>query len=123
MENDQNLTGSGREKQIDSRSIGAVVIWGIAAIALSIFVCTYNNSPMVLGASSGVKILAIVTGSVFGLVGALIGNAIRKFALPDAFFTSGGMGQIIWTKLFWLCGPQLVGLGIGTILGCTLVLR
>jgi hypothetical protein len=100
----------------------AVIGWGIVALAFSIFMCTSNNSAMVLGASLGAKLLAVVAGFILGLIGALIGDAIRKFAHPDAVFTSGGMLQLIWIKLFWLCGPQLIGLGLGVALGCALVL-
>lgn len=124
MENNQNTAHDGEELQPSvPRIIKVATGWGIAAIAISIVVCTYNNSAMVLGASSGAKFLAIIVGSILGLVGAVAGDAIRNFALPDAVFTSGGIGQIIWTKLFWLCGPQLIGLGIGVVFGCTLVLR
>lgn len=123
METNQNLTQTNDDQDTaDVQFSTAVIGWGIAAVVLAIFMCTFNNSAMVLGASFGAKFLAVIVGSVFGFVGALIGDAIRKFAHPDAVFTNGGMFQLIWTKLFWLCGPQLVGLGIGVALGCSLVL-
>ena len=53
----------------------------------------------------------------------LIGDAIRKFAHPDAVFTGGGMLSLIWIKVFWKVGPQVIGLFIGVMLGCALVLR
>jgi hypothetical protein len=124
MESNENLTnnddhdaeGSGPEIN------GAIIGWGIVALVLAILMCTFNNSAMVLGASFGAKFLAVIVGSVFGWVGALIGDAIRKFAHPDAVLTQGGMFHLIGIKLFWLCGPQLVGLGLGVALGCSLVL-
>lgn len=124
METNQNLTQIPDDQEASDMQISKAVIgWGIAAIALSIFMCVSNNSAMVLGASFGAKFLAVIVGSVFGLIGALVGDAIRKFAHPDAVFTNGGIFQLIWTKLFWLCGPQLVGLVVGSLLGCTLVLK
>lgn len=124
MDSNQNLTQTAEEQETsDVHFSKAAIGWGIFAIALSIFMCTSNTSAMVLGASFGGKLLAVIAGSILGLVGALLGDAIRKFAHPDAVFTNGGMFQLIWNKLFWLCGPQLVGLGLGVAIGCALVLR
>lgn len=124
MESNENLTHTNDGQQGSDLGVSKAVIgWGIAAVAFSIFMCTFNNSPMVLGAGFWAKFFAVIAGSVLGLIGALIGDAIRRFAHPDAFFTNGGMGHIIWTKLFWLCGPQLIGLAIGVVIGCALVLR
>lgn len=101
----------------------AIIGWTIAAIVLSILAITFNNSAMVLGAGFFMKFLAVVVGSVLGLIGALLGDAIRKFAHPDAVFTSGGLFQLVWIKMFWLLGPQLIGLVLGAFLGISLVLR
>jgi len=123
MDSNSNLTQATEQQETSGAQIsGAVVGWGIAALALAIAMCTFNNSAMVLGASFGAKALAVIVGAVFGFVGALIGDAVRKFARPDAIFTNGGMFQLIWNKLFWLCGPQLIGLGLGVALGCSIVL-
>ncbi|HBP1969509.1 hypothetical protein FA346_26250 [Pseudomonas aeruginosa] len=84
---------------------------------------TFNNSAMVLGAGFFMKFLAVIVGSVLGLIGALLGDAIRKFAHPDAVFTNGGLFQLVWIKVFWLLGPQLIGLVLGAFLGISLVLR
>ncbi|MDZ4194262.1 MAG: hypothetical protein U1D65_19935 [Pseudomonas sp.] len=101
----------------------AIIGWAIAAIVLSILAVTFNNSAMVLGAGFIMKFLAVVVGSVLGLIGALLGDAIRKFAHPDAVFTNGGLFQLVWIKVFWLLGPQLIGLVLGAFLGISLVLR
>lgn len=123
METNQNVTQAHDDQQpSDAQLPMAVIGWGIVAIALALFMCISNNSAMVLGASFGAKVLAVIVGSALGLLGALLGDAIRKFAHPDAVFTNGGMFQLIGIKLFWLCGPQLIGLGIGVALGCSLVL-
>lgn len=108
----------------DVPGLNPVIIgWAIAAIVLSILAITFNNSAMVLGAGFFMKFLAVIVGSVLGLIGALLGDAIRKFAHPDAVFTNGGLFQLVWIKVFWLLGPQLIGLVLGAFLGISLVLR
>ncbi len=67
--------------------------------------------------------LTILAGGVIGgLIGGGIGNALRKFACPDLFFTKGGMSGIIRLKLFWMVGPQLIGGGIGWLVGIHLLM-
>lgn len=101
----------------------AVIGWAIAAVVVSILIVVKNNSALVLGASTFAKVGAVMVGSVLGLIGALLGDAIRRFARPDAVYTRGGMLQLIWIKVFWLVGPQVVGLIGGIAIGCALVLR
>lgn len=101
----------------------SVILWSIAAFILAILMVTFTASPIVLSASFIAKFFAVVIGTPLGLIGALIGDAVRKFAHPDSFFTSGGFFQIIGTKLFWLCVPQLIGLIIGTAIGIALILN
>jgi hypothetical protein len=101
----------------------SLIIWGIAAVLLSILMITKNNASFVLAAGFFAKFFAFILGAAFGLGGAMIGDAIRRFALPDSFFTSGGIGSIIWTKVFWAIGPQVVGLVIGTALGIGIILH
>lgn len=102
--------------------LNSVIIWGIAAFVLSILMVSFNNSSMVINASIWLKIAAVIVGAPLGLVGALLGDAIRKFAAPDMYFTTGGMGQLIWLRIFWSIGPQSIGLLIGVALGCSLIL-
>lgn len=99
-----------------------VILWGVAALVLAILMCTFNNSPMVLRAGFFAKTFAVILGTALGLGGALIGDALRKFAHPDSVYTRGGFFHLIWIKVFWACGPQVIGLGIGVALGCSLVL-
>ena len=101
----------------------AIIGWGIAAFIMAIAFCTFNNSPLVLGASFFTKTCAVLLGTGLGLVGALIGSAIRNFVRPDSFYTTGGFFQILWIKVFWLCGPQTIGLAIGVAIGVVLVLQ
>lgn len=107
----------------NSELIQSAVIWGVAAFILAILSCTFNSSPMVLSAGFFAKLFAVIVGTAIGTAGALIGDSIRKFAHPDAVFTSGGMLSMIWIKVFWKVGPQIIGLVIGVMLGCGLVLR
>lgn len=107
----------------DSAPQKSTIIWAILSLIVAIFFVTNNTSPIVLGAGFFMKSLACLVGALTGWIGALLGDAIRKFAAPDAMFTSGGMGSIIKMKLFWLIGPQLVGLIFGALLGITLVLN
>ncbi len=97
--------------------------WGVAALVLGILSVTFNTSAMVLGAGLLAKCFAIVVGTVLGWIGAVVGDAIRKFAHPDAVFTSGGLLSLLWIKIFWRIGPQLIGLVAGVMVGCALVLR
>ncbi len=55
-------------------------------------------------------------------IGALIGDFLRRLALPDSFFTSGGMIDILKTKLFWAIGPQVIGIFIGGIIVGSIIL-
>jgi hypothetical protein len=97
-------------------------LWGGIAFLLAIVMVTHNNSAMVLGAGFFAKTFAVVVGTGLGTLGALLGDAIRRFALPDAFYTTGGMGSILKTKLFWMIGPQAIGVLVGVALGASLVL-
>lgn len=102
--------------------VKTAIIWGLVAIALSILLLTKNSSAMVLGASTWAKVGAFALSVPMGLAGALIGDAIRKFAAPDMIFTSGGMGSLFWQKVFWAIGPQSIGCVIGSVLGSAIVL-
>ena len=101
----------------------SILIWGVIAVILSILMVVNNTSPAVLGASFFGKFFGIIVGSIVGLIGALMGDGIRKFACPDSFFTTGGMSSIITTKLFWMIGPQSIGVFIGVALGIGIVLH
>ncbi|WP_276679880.1 hypothetical protein [Thalassolituus oleivorans] len=99
----------------------SIIIWGCVSTALALIMVTSNNSAMVLGASFGAKLLAFILGASLGVVGAILGDAIRRFAAPDIMLTSG-MGSLIWQKIFWRIGPQSIGCFIGISLGASLVL-
>lgn len=100
----------------------AIILWGISALVVALLVCN-NNSPMALSAGFFAKVLATLAGTALGLIGALLGNALRKFAAPDTVFTTGGFFKLIWIKVFWRIGPQVIGLIFGAAMGVGLVLR
>lgn len=123
-QNNENLQEAHEDEESNDLPVNPAVIgWGVAAAIFAILALTFNNSPLVLGAGFFAKFMAFLVGSLLGWIGALIGDAIRKFASPDAFYTSGGMASIVWTKLFWICGPQIIGLLAGVFIGITIVLR
>ena len=107
----------------DSFPVSTKVIgWGIAAIAFAIFAVTFNNSGMVLRAGFFGKAFAVLIGALLGWGGALIGDALCRFARPSAVFTQGGFFSLVFLKLFWIAGPQVIGLAIGVMLGISQVL-
>lgn len=107
----------------DTPNIPATLIgWGIASIALCIFMITFNNSYMVLGASFLAKAFAVIVGSILGFIGAVIGDFLRRLAMPTMTFTRGGFFSLLFIRLFWLIGPQVIGLFIGIAVGTGIVL-
>lgn len=115
---------SSRQEASELPSIcSPLIIWGAVALAVAVIFCTANNSVMVLGAGFFAKLLGILVGALFGWVGAIIGDALRKIAQPNAVLTSGGLLQLAGLKLFWKIGPQSIGVVLGVALGCVLVLR
>lgn len=105
-----------------SETLKSVLIWGTIALAISILMVTKNSSAMVLSASFMLKLWAVIVGTLIGLGGALAGDAIRRFALPAGFFTTGGMTSILRMRIFWAVGPQSIGVLLGVILGVSWVL-
>lgn len=125
MESDNELSNHEAKtpsQTINQELIGALIIWGMAAFAFALLGTVFNKSPQVLGASFIMKSFSILLGTGLGVIGALLGRAINQFVKPDFIQTQGGFFQILWVKLFWLCGPQLIGLVIGVGLGASLVL-
>jgi hypothetical protein len=110
-----------RRSQLDGK-VGGVVGWGIAALIISVIVLTFNTSPLVLGAGFFAKAFGIVLGTVLGTLGALLGDALRRFVMPSFTFTSGGFFSLLLIRIFWLVGPQMIGLLLGAIFGVSLPL-
>lgn len=41
--------------------------------------------------------------------GMSVGAFLRQWLMPDAIITSGGMGEQLKARIFWLIGPQCIG--------------
>jgi len=119
------MSQQGKNPQSGSNAGGispAMIGWGVAAAVLAIVSVTFNSSPMALSAGWIAKSMAVLVSAFLGWLGALAGDAIRKFARPDAVFTNGGMLSLIWIKVFWALGPQVIGLCVGVFFVCAIVL-
>lgn len=120
----KNPQSSVNKKGSNAGSISPEMIgWGVAATVMAIVSVTSNSSPMALGAGWFAKCVAVLLGAFLGWLGAMAGDAIRKFAHPDAFFTNGGILRLIWIKVFWAVGPQVLGLCVGVFFGGAIALR
>lgn len=121
---DENPLSSVDEADRSPSNISPFIIgWGVAAAVLAIVSVTFNTSSMILSAGWFAKCVAVLVGAVLGWLGAMAGDAIRKFAHPDAVFTNGGILRLIWIRVFWAVGPQVLGLCMGVFFGCAMVLR
>jgi len=59
--------------------------------------------------SGGSYILFFFT---FCFLGALIGDGMRRFAMPSFYFANG-MLDLLGKRLFWMVGPQFIGMIAG----------
>lgn len=100
-----------------------LLTWGAVSFIFAALFTFNNNSAMVLMASGLLKVVAVLVGTATGTLGAWIGEAIRRYALPDGFFTDGGITSILKTKLFWAIGPQFIGMFLGMSIGAAIVLK
>ena len=103
--------------------VPALIGWGIAALAFAIFITINNTSPLVTSASLGAKIFSVIVSTALGTAAALVGDFLRRAVMPSAVFTQGGFFQLLWIKVFWAIGPQVIGLLIGVFFGTALVLK
>ena len=68
---------------------------------------TASTSFQIVGATAG--IFAAVLFIPVGRLGWRCGDFLRKFALPDSVFVGGGFEGLIRQRLFWMVGPQTIG--------------
>ena len=79
----------------------SAIIWLIISIALSsAFMIFAQENPKIINSSLFTQLVIVTVGSILGLVGALIGYAIRQFAKPRTYVSSDGVIKIIKTKVF-----------------------
>lgn len=77
------------------------IIWLIISfIFIGSFIFFISSGPYVVRAGFFMKLLSVFAGTIAGFIGAMVGDLIRRFALPDAIFTTGGLSSIVGTKLF-----------------------
>ncbi|WP_406867162.1 hypothetical protein [Paraburkholderia fungorum] len=97
--------------------LGAV-LWMITALLIS-FMATGANMPPHTQHLALKFFFVWIAGTLLGIVGVRISNALRRAAKPDIIITSGGLQGMLGAKIFWSVGPQTVGLLIGTVVGCS----
>lgn len=56
----------------------------------------------------------LLAGTVFTTIGVSVGDAFRRFVMPDAYFVSGAVDSFK-KKVFWSIGPQAIGWFVGFI--------
>ena len=126
MENNENTSINTADENSEEESTAVlspeILMWGVATFVMSIVWLSVTASPKVLVAGFFAKFFTVIIGTVLGTLGVVIGDAIRRFAHPDAVYTTGGFFDIIKTKLFWMCGPQLIGMIIGIAIAQVLVI-
>lgn len=120
MKTNQNALLSSQNWQAAN---GMLLGWRITALVFAVVICSFNHSGLVLRARFLLKVSAVVVGTALGLLGAVMGEAIRRFTQPDWIKTSGGFFNLVWIKLFWKLGPQAIRLIVGMMAGYALVLR
>ncbi len=97
--------------------------WLVISFVFAIFCVAITTSPAVVQMGFFGKAIAVILGAFLGMYGARIGEAFRRFTAPDAIYTTGGASSVFLTKLFWLMGPQLIGMFIGVIIGQTIITK
>ncbi len=98
-----------------------LTIYFFVALILSVIACIFVN-PTGVEVGFFRRILLAIVSTAFCFAGALIGDFVRRLVIPDVIFTSGNFTDILKTKLFWFCGPQLIGILGGFYFAAKLVL-
>lgn len=100
-----------QEQTTSKRESAMLLIWLVLSIIVTILVLlgVGKNTPNVRYWKLALGFILAVPAS---FIATMIGNLLRKIAMPDVFISSG-MADTLKKKLFWAIGPQLIGLGIG----------
>lgn len=93
-------------------------LWAVVTVVISFIICFVNTK---LPGHPGffLKFFGSLICVIPGFIGFLVGDYIRKFTIPDMIITNGGMSSIAKQKLFWLFGPQIIGIVIGIAFGAS----
>lgn len=96
-------------------------LYFIISLIISVILAYKYGDEKHLEVSFFMRVLILISGTLVGYLGGVIGDFIRKLAIPDAIFTDGKMASILKAKIFWFIGPQLIGIGIGSFFGAGLI--
>lgn len=91
-------------------------------LAIYAGVCTAIFGALAIGAAFSSKIhwgffgyiALFISGSVLTTVGVVVGDVLRRMAMPDLYFTKG-FADSIQKRIFWAVGPQTIGWFIGMV--------
>lgn len=100
-----------------------LIRWAVFSAVLLLFVLCASNSPTIAYASFFLKLCAFVVGVLFGAVGGVIGNVIRWLVRPDFIVTDAGMATLLWRRVFWSIGLQVIGAAGSSLFCLGLLLR
>ncbi|MEW6344834.1 MAG: hypothetical protein RXR20_05015 [Paraburkholderia sp.] len=114
-------TSNNQVKTPARKSRLGAVLWAIIALLIS-FMATGADMPPHTQHLALKFVFVWIAGALLGVVGVRIGNALRRAAKPDIIITSGGLQGMLGAKIFWSVGPQIVGLLIGTVVGCSILM-
>lgn len=81
-------------------------------IFLVLTVMAVFSSSIYLGFFGYVAMLIVGTSTT--TIGVVVGDAIRRLAMPDLVLAAGGV-DLLRKKVFWLVGPQVIGWFVGYI--------
>ena len=94
----------------------------VLTVLLSFLFC-FITAPDGQDFSFGRRLFASIASIPTGFIGVLLGDLLRRLVIPDIVFTTGGFFQLLKTRLFWMCGPQLIGMVIGIALVAGQILK
>jgi hypothetical protein len=87
------------------------LVWLILSVATAL---VDNYLLLVLTSKAGNFSIASICSIVVSYVFAIVGDKLRTFSMPSAFYTHG-MLDCMEKKLFWRIGPQIIGIMLGQI--------
>ena len=67
-------------------------------------------------------VLTFVIGSICTGTGVVAGEAFRRFVHPDVLLASNSL-DMFGKRIFWLCGPQVIGWVIGLWIYQTVMMK
>lgn len=107
---------SNNNKQVS----GWILFYIIISIGMAGFIAIFGWGGIRAGFIA--RFIAFIVGSALAYFGTIIGDWLRKIAMPDAFWSSG-MGDTLKKKLFWFIGPQVIGCFIGALFGVAIIIK